>query len=270
MQFYDLLMLAIMGGAVLFGLWKGLAWQVASLAAIFVSYFVAINFRGELAGLIQAEPPWDRFLAMLILFIVTSLAIWILFGFVKRTIKQLHLKSFDRQIGGLLGAVKGVVLCIIVTLFAVTLLGDRTREAICTSKSGNYIAQALHRLEGVVPAEIGQYIDPYIDRFHDAMQEHQPESLQAGSQSGLVPTDGGAWPNSNGIQVGPLERVGQLHTSSGNQTSERQYTASGTWQPYSSPQNNVQPSGAQTPLIDWQRAAGAILDAATKMRPKNR
>ena len=57
MGIYDLMMLAILAGSILFGLWKGLAWQVASLASIFVSYFVALNFRGPLSGWISASEP---------------------------------------------------------------------------------------------------------------------------------------------------------------------------------------------------------------------
>ena len=99
MQFYDLVMLAVMGGSILFGLWKGLAWQIASVAAIVVSYFVARNLNGPVANMIGGDPAWNRFLAMFILFLGTSLAIWIVFGFVRSTIERLHLRSFDRAHG---------------------------------------------------------------------------------------------------------------------------------------------------------------------------
>ena len=58
MGIYDLLMLAVMVGCIMFGLWKGFAWQVASIAAIFVSYFVAMIFRGPLSGYISVSEPW--------------------------------------------------------------------------------------------------------------------------------------------------------------------------------------------------------------------
>ena len=189
MQAYDLLMLAVMVGAILFGVWKGLAWQVASLAAVVVSYFVAINFRGPVANLIGAEPPWDRFLAMFLLFVGTSLAIWFAFGYIKETIEKMHLNSFDRQVGGLVGAIKGALLCIIITLFAVSLLGDSTRRAICTSYSGNYISRAIANLSGVMPAEISQHIDPYINRFHAEMEKHKDNQPGQPMGSGVPLTD---------------------------------------------------------------------------------
>src|SRR5262245_36460026 len=45
MQAYDVLMLIVLGLAIVWGAWKGLAWQIASIASIGVSYFVALHFR---------------------------------------------------------------------------------------------------------------------------------------------------------------------------------------------------------------------------------
>ena len=41
----------------------GFAWQVASLASIFLSYVIALNFRGQLAQAIQLQPPLNIFAA---------------------------------------------------------------------------------------------------------------------------------------------------------------------------------------------------------------
>jgi len=170
MGMYDILMLVIFGGAVLFGAWKGLAWQVASLAAIVVSYIVAINFREPLGQLLQTEPPWNNFLAMLILFLGTSLIIWMIFGRVKASIKKMHLAGFDRQAGALLGAVKGALLCMVVTMFAVTLFGETTTQAVFNSRSGGYITRGINQLTAVVPPEIHDVLNPYVDRFNQALE----------------------------------------------------------------------------------------------------
>jgi membrane protein required for colicin V production len=170
---YDIFMLVILAAAVIFGFWKGLAWQVASLAAIIVSYFVALNFSSVVAGFISTEDEkWARFLAMFILYIGTSLAVWIAFGFVHKFLDDLQLKSFDKQAGGLLGAVKGALLCIVITLFAVTLLGAEWRRTICQSKSGYYIAQAIDSLSAVVPSQYHEVVAPYIEDFNKAMDDH--------------------------------------------------------------------------------------------------
>ena len=55
---------------------------------------------------------------MLVLYVVTSLAIWLLFRLVSGFIDRLRLKEFDRQLGGVFGAIKGGLWCVVITFFA--------------------------------------------------------------------------------------------------------------------------------------------------------
>ena len=83
MQPYDIIMLIVLAIATFMGFRKGIVWQVASILAIFASYFVAVRYRDVVASRINAEPPWNTALAMLVVYVGTSLAIWILFRFVR-------------------------------------------------------------------------------------------------------------------------------------------------------------------------------------------
>ena len=175
MQGYDLLMIIVLVAAVVWGAWKGFAWQVASLASLVASYVVAITFRQQASQLvsrfIDATPPWNVFLAMLILFLGTSLVVWLGFNLVAEIIEKVKLKEFDRQVGALFGFAKGVLLCVLITLFAVTLLSEPQRKAICTSRSGYYIAVLLDHADAVIPTEVHDVLGPYIDRF-DSQVDH--------------------------------------------------------------------------------------------------
>ena len=166
MQAYDLLMLIVVALAVIWGAWKGLAWQIASIASIGLSYFVALHFRLPLAGIINASPPWNIFLSMLILFLGTGAIVWVGFNLVSEAIERVKLKEFDRQLGALFGAAKGVLLCVLVTLFSVALLGDAQRQAICNSKSGYYIAVLLDRTDMMIPRELHDVLAPYLSLIH--------------------------------------------------------------------------------------------------------
>ncbi len=182
MSIYDLLMLAVMVGAILFGLWKGLAWQVASLAAIFVSYFVSLNFSHTLAPYISVEAPWNRFAAMLILFLGTSLVVWMFYGYIKSTIRRFRLRGFDAQAGGLVGAFKGVCLCMLITLFAVSVFGSNVRNSVVTSRSGGYIAGAINRINMMVPDEIHAVLDKHVQSFNQNLENQQPGFVQNSQQ----------------------------------------------------------------------------------------
>jgi len=173
METYDIVMLVVLVGAALFGVIKGFAWQLASIASITVSYFVAYRFREPFSQSIQAEPPWNRFLAMLILYLGTALVIWVLFRMVSGSIDRLRLKEFDRQIGALFGLAKGALYCILITMFAVTLMGDGIREQIVASRSGRYIAQLLDRSQAIIPPEIHEVVQPYLNRFDERFNEPQ-------------------------------------------------------------------------------------------------
>lgn len=165
MSIYDILMLAVFLGAIVFGAWKGLAWQIASFAAVVVSYLVALNFSSMLADLLQVPPPWNRLTAMLILFLGTSLAIWLVYGRIKDSIKRLNLGGFDRQAGATLGAVKGALLCMVITMFGVSLFGERAAEAICHSRTGGYIVTGIDHVTTIVPDEIHEIVHPYVEEF---------------------------------------------------------------------------------------------------------
>jgi membrane protein required for colicin V production len=169
MQAYDLVMLIVMAGAIFFGFWKGLAWQVVSTGSLVVSYFVALNFREPVSHLISADPPWNMFLAMLALFVGSWIAVWLGFSLLKSGMEKMKLKDFDRQAGALLGAIKGALLCILITFFAVTLLGEKQRDAICRSHSGHYISIALNHADAVMPQEIHAKLDPYLNKLEKGL-----------------------------------------------------------------------------------------------------
>ncbi len=168
MSIYDILMLIVFIGAIFFGWWKGLAWQVASFASVIVSYFVAMNFHGMVSPYLQVNPPWNKFASMLVLFLGTSLVIWIGFGYVRSSIDQMKLDGFDHQSGAILGAFKGGLLCMLVTLFAVTLLPDTLSNNVIHSRSGNFIARSLNQLSVMVPQEIHAILSPRLEQMNQS------------------------------------------------------------------------------------------------------
>jgi membrane protein required for colicin V production len=174
MEMYDLIMLGVVVLATLWGAWKGVAWQIASLASLVASYFLALKFSDQLAGYISQPPPWNKFLAMLGIYMGTSLVIWIAFRFVKETIDLVKLSEFDRQVGALFGAAKGVLLCVIITFFVVTLPPPMNyKDNVLRSKSGHYIAVLLQRSETIMPAELHEVLDPYMRQLEQELDPGQ-------------------------------------------------------------------------------------------------
>ena len=251
MMVYDIIMLIVLGAAIAWGIYKGLAWQIASFASIIASYLVAYQFSGILAANINAEAPWNKYLAMLILYLGTSLIIWIAFRLVKETIDKVKLKEFDQHVGGVLGFAKGVVLCVIITLFGVTLLGEREQQHIVQSHSGYYIAVLLDKSHAILPVEMNDRVHALIhkldeslpddyERFHDHDHGDVPTmpSVPVGGNGGFNwGLDGNTGADAGGNYPQPTYPNGTYPT--------------GTYPPNTYPQNNyppnTYPNGTQYP-----------------------
>jgi membrane protein required for colicin V production len=182
-------MLIVLGMSTIFGAIKGLSWQIASLASILVSYVVSYRYRFQVAEMIEAKPPWNMFLAMLILYVGTGFVIWVGFRLMSGFIDSLRMKDFDRHLGALFGFGKGLIFCLLITMFAMSLLGPNQRSAICKSRSGYYIATALDKGAGILPREISEVVGPYLAKLDNTLKEG---GVMPG---GIAQPEGEFWPS---------------------------------------------------------------------------
>ena len=169
MERYDICMLAVLLGATLLGAWKGMALQVASATSLVVSYLVALRFSPQIAHHFGEQAPLNRFIAMFVLYIGTSFVIWIAFRLLSGFLDRLRLREFDRQLGALFGLAKGVLLCVAITFFAVT-LSAKGRDLVLESHSGQYITILLDQAHTVMPAELHDLIGPYLHKLGDELE----------------------------------------------------------------------------------------------------
>lgn len=161
---YDLLMLVVLALATVFGLWKGMAWQVASLASLVASFVVAVRLSGPVAPYISAHEPWNRFLAMLVLYLITSAAIWLAFRLVAGIIDKIKLKTFDHQVGAVFGFFKGVLYCLVITFFAVS-LSEPLRRVVSQSYSGRTIGRLIRETSPILPPELRKVLGVYLEEL---------------------------------------------------------------------------------------------------------
>jgi membrane protein required for colicin V production len=220
MQTYDLLMLVVLIGATVFGFWKGMAWQIASLASLVVSYFASLRFGDQLAPLFGQQAPMNKFAAMAAIYVGCSFVIWMLFRFVAGAIDKIKLETFDRQLGGMFGFAKGVLLCIGITFFAVMLVPAQ-RDAIVGSQSGHYIVALLDKAHTVLPPELHQAIDPYLNKIEERLnpnfQPHGSQEVQQmwpGQTQSVAPV---GWPPSGAPPTQPSQQQPAWPASSQSQ-----------------------------------------------------
>jgi membrane protein required for colicin V production len=191
MQAYDVAMIAVLTGTTVWGFFKGMARQAASLVAIVAGYFLALRLSPSVAAHIDQPEPLNRFLAMLLIYLVTSLVIWLAFRKVSQIIERVQLKQFDRQVGALFGAAKGVLVCVAITFFVVS-LSAAGRQTVLGSRSGYYITRLIHQAGPVMPKEIHDLLDPYLGKLE----------RQLSSRPGEKPADKTPRPYPTGVDFG--------------------------------------------------------------------
>lgn len=165
---YDILLGLILLWTTVYGAIRGFAWQVASLSSLLVSAWVAVRWSPLLAPYLSREAPWNRYLAILVLFVLCSLVIWLAFRYVSQAIQRIRLEGFDRQMGALLGLAKGIVLCLVLTFFALT-LSEGTKRLVLESHSGPWVAALIPRAVQVLPPEIRQSVGESIRKFEETL-----------------------------------------------------------------------------------------------------
>jgi membrane protein required for colicin V production len=198
---YDLVMLGILAVAALLGYFKGMVWQLAWIAGIAASSYVAFRFGAQLAPVFGQQAPWNRFAAMLALYAATSIGVWLVFRVISGAINAVHLSAFDHQLGLLLGLAKGGLLCVVITFFAVT-LAPGYRDQIVGSRSGRLVAELIVRADNYLPKEVHDTVEPFVRQFEQQFQ--QPFGGQgAGQQTG----QGGFAPTAVAGQQSPLKAM---------------------------------------------------------------
>jgi membrane protein required for colicin V production len=148
---------------------RGFFWQLASLSSLILSCWAAIRWSPGLASLISNQEPWNRWLAMLIIFVLCSLVVWLVFQAITQWLQRVRLEGFDRQMGALFGLIKGVLFCLIVTFFSLTLSAS-TRALVMESRSGPWLAKLIPNAVAVLPEEIRAPIGEYLKEFESQLE----------------------------------------------------------------------------------------------------
>lgn len=186
---YDLVMLGILAVTALLGYFKGMVWQLAWIAGIVASSFVALRYGAVAAPYFGQQQPWNRFAAMLALYAATSLGVWLVFRVISGAINAIHLSAFDHQLGLLFGLAKGALLCVVVTFFAVT-LAPAYRQQIVTSRSGRLVAEVIVRADTYLPKELHDAVDPFVRQFEQQFQQPGMPPMQGAASGPPLPGPG--------------------------------------------------------------------------------
>jgi len=154
-MFFDALVVVVVALAAGFGAWKGFTRQVAGLMA---------PVAGIAAGWpLSAEfPALNRWVAFGLLYLLFTLVIHLAASLVRREIERAGLKGWDNHLGFLLGAAKGCVLAVALTLIVLAIWTD-LRGRVLSSQAGGLMGQAIRGLRPLLPHGASGILGPWFD-----------------------------------------------------------------------------------------------------------
>jgi membrane protein required for colicin V production len=164
---YDAAMAGVLVAGMIWGAWRGVTWQIASIASLILGYITSHQLSPQLAPRFGSDPVISRTLAMMAIYAVVSGVVFLVAWIFRAILRKMKFEAFDRHLGMLLGGMEGVILGTVVTFFVVS-LAPQTRDPIFTSVSGKMVASVIDTLGPTFKAEAGDVLAPFVQESKQA------------------------------------------------------------------------------------------------------
>ena len=161
MTIYDAVMAALVVAGMVWGAWRGIVWQVASISSLVLGYAVAHQLSPQLAPHFPGEPVVARAESMLAIYAAVSGAVFLAAWMVRATLRKLRFEAFDRHLGMVMGGIEGALLGLVGTLFVVS-LDEPLRAPIFASPTGQIVSRVMDSVGPVLPDEARQELAPFL------------------------------------------------------------------------------------------------------------
>ncbi|HEU0219599.1 MAG TPA: CvpA family protein [Gallionella sp.] len=116
---FDFAVIAILLVSLLFGLWRGLVYEVLSLMGWPVAFVLSKLFAGSVAPMMPGTQETVRIALAYAAVFVTALIVWgMLAWLLSRLVKAVGLGWLDRVLGGLFGVLRGVLVILVLVWLA--------------------------------------------------------------------------------------------------------------------------------------------------------
>jgi len=164
---YDAAMAGVVVAGMIWGAWRGVTWQLASIASLILGYIASHQLSPQLASQFGSDPVVSRTLAMMAIYAAVSGGVFLVAWVFRAILRKMKFEAFDRHLGMLLGGMEGAILGMVVTFFVVS-LSPRTREPIYSSPTGKLVAGIIDAVGPTFKAETGDVLAPFVAESHHA------------------------------------------------------------------------------------------------------
>jgi membrane protein required for colicin V production len=162
---YDVCMALIVAFTTWRGAVKGVAWQIAGIAALVLCFLFATPVSLAIAPLIKVQPPLNRWIAMLATYLIFSFLCFAAARTIRGALEAAKFEEFDRHLGAAFGFVKGAALVFVITFFVVC-LSESSAPTVLATHTGQISRVIVRNIHMVLPAEIDRTLAPYSGKLH--------------------------------------------------------------------------------------------------------
>ncbi len=120
----DIVILAVMGVSLAFGLFRGLLRELLSMVSWILAFWIAYRFSSSVAQIIDKalqNPTLSQAVSAILVFVLVLVALMLLASLISKIFKATGLAGMDRILGGLFGLGRAVVI-----LFVALIMGQHT------------------------------------------------------------------------------------------------------------------------------------------------
>lgn len=160
MNWVDWLLLSVLLLSALLGLWRGLVYEVISVAGWVVAFVLAQAYAAEMAAWLPIggwSPPLQLALGFAVVFMGAAFAGGLVAWVVKKLVDSVGLRPVDRVLGGGFGLARGAVM--LLGLAVVVSMTPLQQHADWQgSRGAGVLSGTLHEVKPLLPESVAPYL----------------------------------------------------------------------------------------------------------------
>ena len=156
----DWVLLTLLLLSVLLGLWRGLMFEVLSVAGWVAAFLLAQTFADDVVPWLpidKVSPPLQIAIGFALVFIVVAFIGGLVAWGVQKLVASVGLRPVDRVLGGAFGLARGVVILLAVAL-VITMTQLQSAAWWQTSSTASVLTATLHNIKPLLPDPVARHI----------------------------------------------------------------------------------------------------------------